>query len=136
MNEIHTIADIYSTMKAEQSRLIMELDNNVQNIREPDKSVDVTSVNIYIKPDTGPIQKPYSGQVVNITELDHNTTIIATDTTADKTIQIIFDGDKNMSVSVMDQAGRVQDMFMGQNLDFYDVDSDETELNIIKIEQV
>jgi len=136
MNEIHTIADIYSTIKAEQSRLIMELDNNVQDIREPDKSVDVTSVNIYIKPDTGPIQKPYSGQVVNISELDHNTTIIATDTTADKTIQIIFDGDKNMSVSVMDQAGRVQDMFMGQNLDFYDVDSDETELNIIKIEQV
>lgn len=136
MNEIHTIADIYSTMKTEQSRLIMELDNNVQDIREPDKSVDVTSVNIYIKPDTGPIQKPYSGQVVNITELDHNTTIIATDTTADKTIQIIFDDDKNMSVSVMDQAGRVQDMFMGQNLDFYDVDSDETELNIIKIEQV
>lgn len=136
MNEIHTIADIYNTMRKEQSQLIMELDNNVHDIREPEKPVDITSVNIYIKPSDGPIQKPYTGTVVNITELDHNTTIIATDDTSDKTLQIIFDGDENMSVSIMDQAGRVQDMFMGQNLDFYDVDSDGTELNIIKIEQV
>jgi hypothetical protein len=93
-------------------------------------------VNIYIKPAQGAIQRPYTGEVINITELDNTTTLVAVDRNNDKTMQIIISGDDNISVTVMDSQGNTQDVFMGKNLDFYDMDSDQKELNIIKIENV
>ena len=114
-------------------QLIRETDVDVV---EPEKSKDITQVNIYIKPASGAIQRPYSGEVVNITYLDDNATVIANDVNNKKTIQAIIQSDGDITVSVMDADGRMQDTFMGQNLDFYDQDTDGKELNIIKIEQV
>lgn len=106
------------------------------DVHAPDEQVDITTVNIYIKPAQGAIQRPYTGEVINITELDNTTTLVAVDRDNDKTIQIIMSGDDNISVTVMDSQGNTQDVFMGKNLDFYDMDSDQKELNIIKIENV
>lgn len=134
MNEINSIANVYMEMRQTAPlQLIRETDVDVV---EPEKSKDITQVNIYIKPASGAIQRPYSGEVVNITYLDDNATVIANDVNNKKTIQAIIQSDGDITVSVMDADGRMQDTFMGQNLDFYDQDTDGKELNIIKIEQV
>lgn len=134
MNEINSIANVYMEMRqAAPLQLIRETDVDVV---EPEKPKDITQVNIYIKPASGAIQRPYSGEVVNITYLDDNATVIANDVNNKKTIQAIIQSDGDITVSVMDADGRMQDTFMGQNLDFYDQDTDGKELNIIKIEQV
>ena len=134
MNEINSIANVYMEMRqATPLQLIRETDVDVV---EPEKPKDITQVNIYIKPANGAIQRPYSGEVVNITYLDDNATVIANDVNNKKTIQAIIQSDGDITVSVMDANGRMQDTFMGQNLDFYDQDTDGKELNIIKIEQV
>lgn len=136
MNEINTIANIYTNML--QRPVVVTESQDVEDIdvHAPDEQVDITTVNIYIKPVQGAIQRPYTGEVINITELDNTTTLVAVDRDNDKTIQIIMSGDDNISVTVMDSQGNTQDVFMGKNLDFYDMDSDQKELNIIKIENV
>lgn len=134
MNEISSIAGIYMEMKRSAPlQLIRETDVDVI---EPEPGKDITQINVYIKPASGAIQRPYSGEVVNITYLDDNATVIANDTSNKKTIQAIIQSDGSITVSVMDADGRMQDTFMGQNLDFYDQDSEGKELNVIKIEQV
>ena len=134
MNEIEAIASLYAEMvEVGKRQLIRETDVDVV---QPTNKIDVTRVNIYIKPANGAIQRPYSGEVVNITYLDDNATVVANDTANKKTIQIIIQDNGAVTVSIMDAAGRMQDTFMGQNLDFYDQDSSGKELSIIKIEQV
>lgn len=136
MNEINTIANIYADM-IKRPVVVTESQDVVDvDVHEPDEQADVTIVNIYIKPAQGAIQRPYTGEVINITELDNTTTLVAVDRDNDKTMQIIMSGDDNISVTVMDSQGNTQDVFMGKNLDFYDMDSDQKELNIIKIENV
>jgi len=136
MNEINTIANIYTSM-LQRPVIVTEVQDVADiDVREPGESVDVAIVNIYIKPAQGAIQRPYTGEVINITELDNTTTLVAVDRNNDKTMQIIISGDDNISVTVMDSQGNTQDVFMGKNLDFYDMDSDQKELNIIKIENV
>ncbi len=119
--------------RAPALQLIRETDVDVI---EPENPKDITKINVYIKPANGAIQRPYSGDVVNITYLDDNATLVANDTPNKKTIQAIIQSDGQITVSVMDADGRMQDTFMGQNLDFYDQDNEGKELNIIKIEQV
>lgn len=136
MNEINTIANIYTNMLQRPVVVTESQDVADIDVHAPDEQVDVTTVNIYIKPAQGAIQRPYTGEVINITELDNTTTLVAVDRDNDKTIQIIMSGDDNISVTVMDSQGNTQDVFMGKNLDFYDMDSDQKELNIIKIENV
>ena len=136
MNEINTIADIYLNMNQSRCRLINENDEPDIDVFEPDPQLDVTSVNIFIRPENGAIFKPYNGDVINITELDGSTTLIAKDQTNNKTLQIISTASDEMSVTIMDDQGRVQDTFMGKNIDFYDTDEQGNELNIIKIENV
>ena len=130
------IADIYeSVYTSSVQALITEVDTNTTAGGE-ESSHNISTVNIYIKPDRGPIQRPYTGEVVNSTRLEDNYTIIANDISSNKLIQVILLDDGDISVTIQDDAGRVQDTFMGQNLDFYDNDSGEKELNIIKIENV
>ena len=136
MNEINTIANIYTNMLQRPVVVTESQDIADIDVHEPDEQIDITTVNIYIKPAQGAIQRPYTGEVINITELDNTTTLVAVDRDNDKTIQIIMSGDDNISVTVMDSQGNTQDVFMGKNLDFYDMDSDQKELNIIKIENV
>ena len=136
MNEINTIANIYTGMIRRPVVVTESQDVVDVDVHEPDEQADVTIVNIYIKPAQGAIQRPYTGEVINITELDNTTTLVAVDRDNDKTMQIIMSGDDNISVTVMDSQGNTQDVFMGKNLDFYDMDSDQKELNIIKIENV
>lgn len=136
MNEINTIANIYTNMLQRPVVVTESQDVADIDVHAPDEQVDITTVNIYIKPAQGAIQRPYTGEVINITELDNTTTLVAVDRDNDKTIQIIMSGDDNISVTVMDSQGNTQDVFMGKNLDFYDMDSDQKELNIIKIENV
>lgn len=134
MNETIAIAKLYmEKVDVVRDQLIRETDVDVS---EPKNKMDVTRVNIYIKPANGAIQRPYSGEVINITHLDDNATVIANDVINKKTIQIIIQDGGSVTVSIMDAEGRMQDTFMGQNLDFYDQDSDGKELSIIKIEQV
>ena len=126
------IADIYMNMRS-QARVILETQE--PDIKVPEEQqFDV--INIYIKPSDGPIQRPYTGDVINTSYVDGVATVVAKDITNGKTIQVIMVTDNQITVTVMDLQGRVQDTFMGQNLDFYDVDSDGIELNIIKIEEI
>ena len=136
MNEINSIADLYFK-RVNTPMILTEIVNGPDvDVHEPEKTIDVTTINIYIKPAQGAIQRPYTGTVTNVTELDSSTTLIAVDQDNDKTIQVIMTGDENISVTVLDSQGNIQDTFMGKNLDFYDMDSEQKELNIIKIENV
>ena len=130
------IADLYeSVYNNTVSSLLVEVDTDTTSGGE-ESSHNISIANIYIKPERGPIQRPYTGKVVNSTRLENNYTIIANDSNTNKLIQVILLDDGDISVSIQDESGRVQDTFMGQDLDFYDGDSEEKELNIIKIENV
>ena len=136
MNEIDSIADLYFK-RVNAPVVLTEVVNGPNvDVYEPEKTIDITTINVYIKPAQGAIQRPYTGAVTNVTELDSSTTLIAVDQDNDKTIQVIMTGDENITVTVLDAQGNVQDTFMGKNLDFYDMDSEQKELNIIKIENV
>lgn len=117
------------------SKLITEIDISTTQGDEED-SHGIGIINIYIKPENGPIQRPYTGDVINSTRLEGNYTLIANDTSSNKLIQVILIDEGDISVTIQDDSGRVQDTFMGKNLDFYDDDSGKKELNIIKIESV
>jgi len=136
MNEINSIADLYFNQVNSPVILTEVVDGPDVNVYEPEETIDITAINVYIKPAQGAIQRPYTGVVTNVTELDSSTTLIAVDQDNDKTIQVIMPGDENITVTVLDTQGNVQDTFMGKNLDFYDMDSEQKELNIIKIENV
>ena len=136
MNEINSIADLYFK-RVNIPVILTEVVNGPEvDAYEPEETIDITTINIYIKPAQGAIQRPYSGTVTNVTELDSSTTMIAVDQGSGKTIQVIMTGEEGISVTVLDTQGNVQDTFMGKNLDFYDMDSEQKELNIIKIENV
>ena len=132
-NEIHTIADIYMNMSHAPVCLIREQDDTTQP--EVDE-YGVGVINIYIRPANGAIQRPYSGDVINTTTQNDTTTLIARDESNNKLIQVISTQSDEISVTVMDDQGRVQDTFLGKNIDFYDTEESGTELNIIKIENV
>lgn len=132
-NEIHTIADIYMNMSHEPVCLLHEQDDSAQP--EVDE-YGVSVINIYIRPANGAIQRPYSGEVINTTTQNDTTTLIARDESNNKLIQVISTQSDEISVTVMDDQGRVQDTFLGKNIDFYDTQESGTELNIIKIENV
>lgn len=132
-NEIHTIADIYLNMSRTPIRLIHEKDEPVE--QEVDQYA-VSTINIYIRPANGAIQRPYTGDVINTTTQNDTTTLIARDVSSDKLIQVISTQSDEISVTVMDDQGRVQDTFLGKNIDFYDTEESGAELNIIKIENV
>lgn len=131
------IAVLYETMWKSNSSLLVEIegaDTHTTDGQSENDSVQV--INIYIKPANGPIQKPYSGDIVNSTRLEDSYTYIARDVGSDKTIQVTMLDEGDISVNVQDSDGRIQDTFLGKNLDFYDIDEDQRELNIIKIETV
>lgn len=140
MNEINTIADIYLGMNHSRCGVIVEdtTDIDVSVDKTTGDQTNIGTVNIYIRPDSGPISRPYSGEVENITNLEDTTTIIARDNERDKLLQVISTSDDNLSVTVIDSNGRVEDTFIGKNIDFYDFDTDDDnyDLNIIKIENV
>tara|TARA_B100000700_G_C14951102_1_gene811686 strand:+ start:199 stop:615 length:417 start_codon:yes stop_codon:yes gene_type:complete len=137
---IDDIAVLYESIYDRSiKRLITEVDAAEVDTTTADQETSADSignVNIYVKPDRGPIQRPYSGSVVNSTRLEDNVTIIAKDESNDKLLQVILLDDGEIIVNIQDGEGRVQDTFMGQNLDFYDTDNSKKELNIIKIENV
>ena len=129
------IACLYESMyKTSKLTLIKEIDVSTTGAEDSEHNIEV--VNIYIRPGNGPIQRPYSGTVVNSTRLEGNYTVIAQDEGSNKLIQVILLDDGDISVNIQDDEGRIQDTFMGKNLDFYDTDSGKKELNVIKIESV
>tara|TARA_B100001123_G_scaffold444039_1_gene591789 strand:- start:900 stop:1298 length:399 start_codon:yes stop_codon:yes gene_type:complete len=128
------IIGIYESMYTSSSVLLTEVDVNVSS--PEDTQEGISDINIFIKPDRGPIQRPYSGQVVNSTRLEGNFTLIAKDTDNNKLIQVILLDDGDISVNIQDEAGSIQDTFIGKDLDFYDQDEGKKELNIMKIESV
>ncbi len=132
-NEIHTIADIYMNMSHEPMCMLHEDDDLTQP--EVDE-YGIDTIHIYIRPANGAIQRPYSGEVINTTTQNDTTTLIARDESNNKLIQIISTQSDEISVTVMDDQGRVQDTFLGKNIDFYDTGESGTELNVIKIENV
>lgn len=129
------IVNIYESIyNRSQADLLVEIDVSVT---EPEENTnDINVVNIYIRPVNGPIQRPYSGNVINTTRLENNVTIIADDVDSKKLIQVILMDGGDIAVNIQDSQGRVQDTFMGQDLDFYDDDTDGKELNVMKIENV
>jgi hypothetical protein len=129
------IVNIYESIyNRSQADLLVEIDVSVT---EPEESTnDINVVNIYIRPVNGPIQRPYSGNVINTTRLENNVTIIADDVDSKKLIQVILMDGGDIAVNIQDSQGRVQDTFMGQDLDFYDDDTGGKELNVMKIENV
>ena len=129
------IVNIYESIyNRSQADLLVEIDVSVT---EPEESTnDINVVNIYITPVNGPIQRPYSGNVINTTRLENNVTIIADDVDSKKLIQVILMDGGDIAVNIQDSQGRVQDTFMGQDLDFYDDDTGGKELNVMKIENV
>ena len=132
---IDDIAVLYGSIYNQSvKQLITEVDTSA--VDQETTSGVVGNINIYVKPDRGPIQRPYSGAVVNSTRLEDNVTLIAKDEPNDKLLQVILLDDGEIVVNIQDNEGRVQDTFMGQNLDFYDTDDSKKELNIIKIENV
>lgn len=132
---IDDIATLYESIYDRSvKQLVVEVDTVTTSHDE--ETPTIGNVNIYIKPDRGPIQRPYTGEVVNSTRLEDNITIIAKDETNDKLLQVILLDDGDIVVNIQDNQGRIQDTFMGQNLDFYDTDNNKKELNIIKIENV
>ena len=132
---IDDIATLYESIYDRSvKQLVVEVDT-VTTSSEDDAN-GIGNVNIYIKPDRGPIQRPYAGEVINSTRLEDNVTIIAKDDANDKLLQVILLDDGDIVVNIQDNKGRIQDTFMGQNLDFYDTDNSKKELNIIKIENV
>ena len=128
------IIGIYESMYTPPSVILTEVDVNVS--APEDTQQGISDINIFIKPDRGPIQRPYSGQVVNSTRLEGNFTIIAKDEDNNKLIQVILLDDGDISVNIQDEAGSIQDTFIGKDLDFYDQDEGKKELNIMKIESV
>jgi len=129
------IVDLYESIYNDsQSRLLVEVEVDVSTPEEGENDIEV--VNIYIRPVNGPIQRPYSGNVINKTRLENNVTIIADDVDNKKLIQVILMDRGDISVNIQDSEGRVQDTFLGQNLDFYDHDESGRELNVMKIENV
>ena len=131
------IAVLYESMLGDRTALITEIDELDTTTTDGQSETDtVQVVNIYIKPSEGPIQRPYTGEVVNSTRIEGSFTYIAKDSDNNKIIQVIMLDDGEISVNIQDSEGRLQDTFLGKDLDFYDIDDEQTELNIIKIESV